>query len=181
MSVFMSTFFSIKQACLVVLSVISFSFSNMSLASGGHNHHHGMHSPVVQTDNSFLVYKSATCGCCKKWVSHLKSQGLAASSQDREDMSAIKDKFGIGKQYRSCHTGVTKDGYVFEGHIPAKFIAQFLQERPNQAIGLSVPGMPVGSPGMVVSNKFMAYEVLQLNKDGSTQVYAKIKNTQSQF
>ena len=82
---------------------------------------------------------------------------------------------------RSCHTVVTTDGYVFEDHVPAKYMAQFLENPPVQALGLAVPGMPVGSPGMEYQNKFMPYQVMQLNKDGTTQVYADIESVEQQL
>ncbi len=168
---------SIKSLSLM----LTLAFSYQAFASGDHSHHHAVPTTNAITNNSLNVFKSATCGCCKKWVSHLKEQGLTVTSENNDDMSALKDKFSIGKKYRSCHTGISKDGYIFEGHVPAKFIQRFLKERPADAIGLSVPGMPVGSPGMVVGNKFMPYQILKLNKDGSSEVYAKINFTHEQF
>ena len=82
---------------------------------------------------------------------------------------------------RSCHTAVTSDGYVFEGHVPAKYIAQFLANPPSEAIGLAVPGMPMGSPGMEYQNKFSPYQVMQINKDGSTAVYAEGDSANAQL
>ena len=82
---------------------------------------------------------------------------------------------------RSCHTAVTTDGFVFEGHVPAKYMAKFLENPPKGAIGLAVPGMPMGSPGMEYQNKFMPYQVMQLNKDGSTAVYADIDSPEAQL
>ncbi|NCV99393.1 MAG: hypothetical protein EBW26_01600 [Proteobacteria bacterium] len=74
----------------------------------------------------------------------------------------------------SCHTAVSSDGYIFEGHIPSEYITQFLTEKPANALGLSVPGMPHGSPGMEVGNHFMPYDVLVLYKDGTSKVYAQV-------
>ena len=89
-------------------------------------------------------------------------------------MQEVKEKYNIKPEYRSCHTGVSEDGYIFEGHIPSKYITQFLSEQNPDAIGLSVPGMPLGSPGMEVGNRFTPYEVLILYKDGTSKVYAEI-------
>ncbi|MCF7982005.1 MAG: hypothetical protein K9K86_08470 [Pseudomonadales bacterium] len=89
------------------------------------------------------------------------------------NVSAIKAKYGIEPRYRSCHTAVV-DGYVFEGHIPAHVIRQFLTEKPQNVIGLSVPGMSAGSPGMEVGDRHDSYDVLLLKQDGSTQVYVYI-------
>ena len=87
----------------------------------------------------------------------------------------IKEKYNIEPQYRSCHTAVSSDGFIFEGHIPSKFIKQFLSEDHPKAIGLSVPGMPLGSPGMEVEDRFMPYDVLILFKDGTSKVYAEVR------
>ena len=90
-------------------------------------------------------------------------------------MQEVKEKYNIKPEYRSCHTGVSEDGYIFEGHIPSKYITQFLSEQNPDAIGLSVPGMPLGSPGMEVGNRFTPYDVLILFRDGTSEVYAEIK------
>jgi len=156
-------------------------FSATSNASGDHGQHQHMKNQATANSLDLTVYKSATCGCCKKWVEHLQQQGFSVETQNSNNLSAIKDQFSIGKQYRSCHTAVSKDNYVFEGHIPAKVIAQFLKERPKGALGLAVPGMPVGSPGMEVKNKFLPYQVLLLKQDGSSSTYTKINRQFSQY
>ena len=89
-------------------------------------------------------------------------------------MQELKEKYNIKPEYRSCHTGVSEDGYIFEGHIPSKYITQFLSEKNPNAIGLSVPGMPLGSPGMEVGDRFTPYDILILYKDGTHKVYAEI-------
>jgi len=89
-------------------------------------------------------------------------------------MQEVKEKYNIKPEYRSCHTGVSEDGYIFEGHIPSKYITQFLSEQNPDAIGLSVPGMPLGSPGMEVGDRFTPYDILILYKDGTHKVYAEI-------
>ena len=123
-----------------------------------------------------LVHKTPTCGCCKKWMKHLQENGITTYAQDHESMEKIKQMYDIKPKYRSCHTGVSTDGYIFEGHIPSKYINQFLSEDHPNAIGLSVPGMPLGSPGMEVENRFMPYEVLILYKDGTSAVYAQVNS-----
>jgi len=130
---------------------------------------------------SATVYKDPNCGCCKEWVGHAEDNGLSAITQHPEDLSLFKDRYGVPQQMRACHTTVTTDGYVFEGHVPAKYMAQFLENPPVQAIGLAVPGMPVGSPGMEYQGKFMPYQVMQINNDGTTEVYADIKSPQQQL
>ena len=130
---------------------------------------------------SATVYKDANCGCCKEWVGYAKDNGLSATTHDVADLSVFKDRYGVPQQMRSCHTTVTTDGYVFEGHVPAKHMAQFLENPPIGAIGLAVPSMPVGSPGMEYKGKFMPYKVMQLNNDGTTEVYAAIESPQQQL
>ncbi|MBF2719358.1 DUF411 domain-containing protein [Psychrobacter sp. NG254] len=130
---------------------------------------------------SATVYKDANCGCCKEWVGYAEGHGLNATAQNVEDLSLFKERYSVPQQMRSCHTAVTTDGYVFEGHVPAKHMAQFLKNPPSDAIGLAVPGMPVGSPGMEYQDKFMPYKVMQLNKDGTTEVYATIESPQQQI
>jgi hypothetical protein len=130
---------------------------------------------------SLSVYKSPTCGCCGKWVEYIENNGFTAHTHDAIDLASIKTEHGINPQYRSCHTAVSTDGFVFEGHIPAKFIHQFLSDIPKDAIGLAVPAMPVGSPGMEYEDKFMPYQVLLIKKDGGSEVYADIGTKEEQL
>jgi len=164
----------------LLLSMV-LALSATSNASGDHGMHQHFNPSPEKISLELTVYKSATCGCCKKWVDHLQQQGFSVETQNSNHLPAIKDQFSIGKQYRSCHTAVSKDNYVFEGHIPAKVIARFLKEKPKGALGLAVPGMPVGSPGMEVKNKFMPYQVLLLKQDGSSSTYTKINRQFNQY
>ncbi len=129
------------------------------------------------------VYKNQQCGCCDKWVEHLEELGFQVNAHNMEisELNAIKTERGVAPQIRSCHTGVYQDKYVFEGHIPAKFISKFLLEKPEGAIGLTVPGMPVGSPGMEVENKFSPYDILLIKEDGTHTVYAHVESYEAQF
>ena len=128
-----------------------------------------------QNKFSLLVHKTPTCGCCKKWVKHLEDNSFSTMIKDHQNLQKIKTQYSIKPKYQSCHTAVSKEGYIFEGHIPSKFIKNFLEDPEPNAIGLSVPGMPLGSPGMEVEGRFMPYDVLVLYKDGSSKVYAEIK------
>lgn len=141
--------------------------------------HHAVHAHDSDA-TSMMVYKSPTCGCCVDWIDHVEQAGFETAIEHPSDMSALKDKLGIGRQYRSCHTAVTHEGYVFEGHVPARYIEQFLANPPADALGLSVPGMPVGSPGMEMGNQFDAYHVVLLKKDGSSQLFAMVENPSQQ-
>ena len=129
----------------------------------------------AQNKFSLLVHKTPTCGCCKKWVKHLEANSFLTMIKDHQNLQQVKDQYSIKPKYQSCHTAVSQDGYIFEGHIPSKFIKQFLANPEADAIGLSVPGMPLGSPGMEVEGRFMPYDVLVLYKDGSSKVYAEVR------
>ena len=126
--------------------------------------------PVFAADPKVTVYKTPTCGCCKKWVSHLEANGLEVESIDMKDLRLIKSMSGIEPSHSSCHTAKVGE-YVVEGHVPADDIKRLLKERPDIR-GLTVPGMPMGSPGMEGPRKD-DYDVLSINKDGSTGVYAR--------
>ena len=139
------------------------------------------HSTPLLHGVSATVYKDANCGCCTEWISYANKAGLQSTYQHPEALSVVKDRYAVPQQMRSCHTTVTNDGYVFEGHIPAKFMAQFLENPPSKAIGLAVPSMPVGSPGMEYKGKFMPYKIFQLNKDGSYEEFAAVDTPQQQL
>ena len=115
------------------------------------------------------VYKSATCGCCSKWIAHLEAKGFQVVAHDMEDMFSVKIENGIRREFGSCHTAVI-DGYVVEGHVPANDIRRLLQDRPSVA-GLAVPGMPIGSPGMEGPNP-QPYNVVTFDNVGNTSVFA---------
>lgn len=150
-------------------------------AKSAHMMTRSVSKPDLLKNVSATVYKDANCGCCKEWISHAEDNGLSATAQDVADLAVFKERYSVPNEMRSCHTVVTTDGYVFEGHVPAKYMAQFLENPPVQAMGLAVPGMPIGSPGMEYQNKFMPYQVMQLNKDGTTQVYADIESVEQQL
>ncbi len=147
---------------------ITFIFFSISLSS--------LEQEYTSAKNKFslLVHKTPTCGCCKKWVKHLEDNSFSMMIKDHQNLQKIKTQYSIEPKYQSCHTAVSKEGYIFEGHIPSKFIKNFLADPEPNAIGLSVPGMPLGSPGMEVEGRFKPYDVLVLYKDGSSKVYAEI-------
>jgi len=128
-----------------------------------------------QNKFSLLVHKTPTCGCCKKWVKHLEANSFSTMIKDHQNLQKVKEQYFIKPKYQSCHTAVSQEGYVFEGHIPSEFIKQFLANPEADAIGLTVPGMPLGSPGMEVEGRFTPYDVLVLYKDGSSKVYAEVR------
>lgn len=127
--------------------------------------------PPTVPPTQIQVWKDPNCGCCKDWIQHLESQGFRVSVNDSGN-NAARRRLGIDPKYGSCHTALV-GGYAIEGHVPAREIRRLLRERP-EALGLAVPGMPVGSPGMdgpVYGDRKDPYEVLLLNKDGSARVY----------
>jgi len=115
------------------------------------------------------VYKSPTCGCCAKWVEHLRAEGFAVQTEDVPDVGPIKLENGVKPEFSSCHTAFV-DGYVVEGHVPASDIRRLLAERPAIA-GLAVPGMPIGPPGMEGTGA-KPYEVLAFGAQG-VRVFSK--------
>lgn len=126
----------------------------------------------------FVVYKDPQCGCCNKWIEHMKNSGFVLAGKDTADLSGIKREFDLKAEQQSCHTAVWRSGetrYVFEGHVPASLVQRFLDAPPENARGLLVPGMPVGSPGMEYGDQRMPYDVLLLRHDGTTEVYAHVE------
>ena len=126
-------------------------------------------TPTTQSTASskiLEVYKSPTCGCCGAWVDHMKENGYTVKVHETDNMQPIKEKAGILPGGGSCHTAFI-DGYVIEGHVPASDVDRLLAERP-QGKGLTVPGMPVGSPGMEMGDRVDAYDVLLFDEDGMT-------------
>jgi hypothetical protein len=122
------------------------------------------------TKPTITVYKTSTCGCCNKWIQHLKDRGFNAVAKDMElsELRQLKARYKIPPAMQSCHTGIIEN-YVIEGHIPAADVQRFLKERPK-GIGLAVPGMPIGSPGMEGAST-EAYSVLLLDSAGRTSVF----------
>lgn len=129
-------------------------------------------TPVAKT--VIQIYKSPTCGCCSKWVDHIKASGFVAEVHDvpESDLQARKARLGVGPRLASCHTAIV-NGYVVEGHVPAADIQRLLREKPAVA-GIAAPGMPVGSPGMEMpGGQKDAYDVLAFTKSGTTRVFAR--------
>ena len=117
------------------------------------------------------VWKAPTCGCCKDWIRHLESNGFKVQVHDSGN-TAARARLGIPMRLGSCHTALI-EGYAIEGHVPAREIRRLLSERPS-ALGLAVPGMPIGSPGMdgpEYGARKDAYDVLLVSKEGSTTSY----------
>ena len=116
------------------------------------------------------VYRSPSCGCCGVWVDHAKKHGFKIEDIKTEEMEALKQKHNVPAELASCHTTII-DGYVMEGHIPADDIKRFLAEKPDDLIGLAVPGMPIGTPGMESRDIKQPFQVLAFNDKGEVEVF----------
>ena len=117
------------------------------------------------------VVKSATCGCCAQWVDYLKKAGHDVRVTNVADVTPTAKRLGVPDDLRSCHTA-TVGGYVIEGHVPAADIAKLLREKPV-AVGLSVPGMVAGSPGMEMGGQKPHYQTILFARDGTRKVFAQ--------
>jgi hypothetical protein len=134
-------------------------------------------SSVVATDAAasalpeVTVSKNPTCGCCGEWINHLERYGFAVTARNVDNMNPIKERVGVPFGMGSCHTAEV-GGYFIEGHVPAEEVERLLAERPK-AKGLTVPGMPIGSPGMEHGDRVDPYKVYLVHEDGTTSVYAE--------
>lgn len=126
---------------------------------------------AAQPKPAIAVYKDPSCGCCGKWVDHMKANGFAASVTETGDMATIKTRYHVNGDLASCHTSIA-GGYVIEGHVPATDVKRLLAEKPKNIAGLAIPGMPASAPGMDMK-PFVPYEVLAFDAAGKTSVYAK--------
>ena len=118
------------------------------------------------------VYKSSTCGCCEKWVEHMRANGFEVKAIDVPDIDKVKKERGVPDAAASCHTA-TVNGYLVEGHVPADAVLKMLKEKPAIA-GIAAPGMPMGSPGMEMPNgQKEPYTIVSFDKSGKTAVYQK--------
>jgi len=143
-----------RRACLGALAGLTFFYRRFTAATAG------------------TVFKDPNCGCCGIWVEHLKKNGFDVQVKEvpNSELRPMKTRYGIPPNVQTCHTALI-DGYVVEGHVPAADIKRLLKERPK-GIGLVVPGMPIGSPGME-GNQRESYSVLLIDKTGKTSVFQK--------
>ena len=125
---------------------------------------------VVHAGSEITVYKSATCSCCNKWVTHLEQNGFEVKTEDVKNVVQYKIKYGVTPQLASCHTAVI-NGYTIEGHVPASDIKRLIKEKPAIQ-GLSVPQMPVGTPGMEQGSRKDPYQVISFDREGRTGVFS---------
>jgi len=129
-------------------------------------------SPSSMAPIPITVYKSSSCGCCAKWLDHVRENGFTPTVHDEEDMDAIKTQLGVPAGVQSCHTALA-GRYLIEGHVPAADIKRLLTTQPKVA-GLAVPGMPSGTPGMAApGTRIAGFEVVAFQLDGSTSRFAR--------
>lgn len=146
-----------KKHTLALGLMAALGFSTTALAAGAAQNIH--------------VYKSPTCGCCTAWVKHLEENGFEVEVTETNNLNPIKAEAGLTPALASCHTAFVGD-YVIEGHVPASDIQRLIAEAPKAA-GLSVPGMPMGSPGMDMGNRQDHYKVMMFNDAGQTRVFSQ--------
>jgi len=136
--------------------------------------------PRIEKPLEITVNRSASCGCCAKWISHMEKHNFKINDNVTEDMAQIKKQLGLPMQLASCHTAVI-DGYVIEGHVPAQDIIRLVREKPQNIAGLSVPGMPMGTPGMeahagVAAGRKDDFNIIAWDKNGKPSIYRTYKD-----
>jgi hypothetical protein len=130
----------------------------------------GLPAHVIADDlPKMTVWKSPWCGCCGDWVEHMRAAGFEVEVEEVEDLGMVKRMASVPDDLQSCHTARV-GGYTVEGHVPASDVVRLLEKRPD-ALGLVVPGMPSGSPGMETGERD-PYDVLMLRNDGETEVFS---------
>ena len=120
-------------------------------------------TPALAEQLKAVVYKTASCGCCKKWVEHLRDNGFTVEAHDVENLVPYKIQGGVSPQLASCHTAYI-GGYTVEGHVPVEDIKQLLKSKPK-ITGIAVPAMPVGSPGMEMGDRIDPYHVIAFDRE----------------
>ena len=128
---------------------------------------------VLSANPTITVYRSPSCGCCGKWIDHLREHGFQVDEQVTEDMDTIKQQYGIPEEMASCHTAIA-NGYAIEGHVPAADVQRLLTEQPAVA-GIAVPGMPMGSPGMDMGETQEAFTVFSFDEAGTATAFQEYK------
>lgn len=130
-------------------------------------------TPATPAVTQGVLLKTPTCDCCSAWGLHMRKNKfvLEEKNVERQALARFKEHFGLKREHMSCHTARI-DGYTIEGHVPAEDVARLLAEKPKGVIGLSVPGMPIGSPGMEQGEQREPFDVLLIKKDGTTEVWA---------
>lgn len=125
------------------------------------------HSPTYD----LTVFRSPTCGCCGDWLNYMKAEGFEIKDNITAEMDTVKQTYGVSKPLSSCHTALI-NGYVIEGHVPAEDVRQLLAEKPS-VVGITAPGMPMGSPGMEMGDRVDDYTVYAFNTENKVIPFAQ--------
>lgn len=128
-------------------------------------------TPELAEPLKITVYRSPDCSCCGRWLEHMKKQGFEVTDIKTDQMSAIKKRYGVPPELVSCHTAIIND-YVIEGHVPAGDIKKLIQQH-SPVVGLAVPGMVQGSPGMEMGNQKKPFSVISFDKAGKTETFSE--------
>lgn len=155
---------AVWAGCLGLLLALSASGSGSAIAAAGQRSAAAAALPKVE------VYKDPSCGCCALWVKHMEQAGFTVSVVNTPDMAAVHAKHRVSGPLQSCHTALV-GGFIVEGHVPADDVKRLLRERPK-VLGVTVPGMPIGSPGMEQGGVKQAYKVLTFDSAGKTTVFS---------
>ncbi|MBV6626490.1 MAG: DUF411 domain-containing protein [Rivularia sp. (in: Bacteria)] len=132
-------------------------------------------APLYGEAKEVTVFRSPECGCCEDWIKHMQKHGFAIKDDIKtEEMPAIKQEYKVPQQLESCHTAII-DGYVIEGHVPADDIKNFIAQSPKQT-GLSVPGMPSGTPGMEMGNQKQPFAVVSFDQDSKIEIFKEYRS-----
>ena len=146
-------------------------FHEQTSALGRRRSGHFLISPLAAAADG-LMHKDPYCGCCTAWAEHMQKNGVALQSRNEADMSTVKAKLKVPADLRSCHTAEI-GGYVFEGHVPADLVKKVLKDKPK-IVGLAVPGMPMGDPGMEGPSK-QPYQVLSFDEQEGAASTPRVK------
>ena len=138
----------------------------------------GIKADTLSADKpiDIVVYRSPTCECCGKWLEHMKKNNFNVKDIVTDDVQAIKKKYGVPEAMASCHTAIV-DGYVIEGHVPANDIMKLLKTKPK-IVGIAVPGMPSGTPGMEMGDRKDSYNVMSFDKENHYEIFNSYEGTQ---
>jgi hypothetical protein len=138
----------------------------------------GIKAETLSADKpiDIVVYRSPTCECCGKWLEHMKKNNFNVKDIVTDDVQAIKKKYGVPEAMASCHTAIV-DGYVIEGHVPANDIMKLLKTKPK-IVGIAVPGMPSGTPGMEMGDRKDSYNVMSFDKENHYEIFNSYEGTQ---
>ena len=145
---------------IVAIAIIVFAFAGGWLYAG--------RTPLAN-GTKVAMFQNPACGCCSKWAAHMENNGFTVETHKTDQLNSIKEREGVTPETAGCHTSMV-DGYLVEGHVPAREVARLISERPNVK-GITVPGMPMGSPGME-GGRTDRYEVLTIDHEGNTAVFS---------